>query len=53
MFIIRMARQYSGLNLLKLAQNFGLSPQEIREAEELVRSHEQEILDARNKHFPG
>jgi hypothetical protein len=42
MFIIRMAKQ-----------NFGLSSQEIREAEDLVRSHEQEIRDAWNKHFPS
>lgn len=39
--------------VIKLAQNFGLSSQEIREAEDLVRSHEQEIRDAWNKHFPG
>jgi hypothetical protein len=38
---------------IELAQNFGLSSKEIQEVEKLVRSHEQEIRDAWNKHFPG
>ena len=38
---------------IELAQNFGLSARELREAEDLVRIHEQEIKDAWNKHFPG
>jgi len=38
---------------IELAQNFGLSSKEIWEVEKLVRSHEQEIRDAWNKHFPG
>ena len=38
---------------VELAQNFGLSAKELREAESLVRSREQEIRDAWYKHFPG
>ena len=38
---------------LELAQNIGLSAKELREAEGLARSHEQEIRDAWRKHFPG
>ncbi len=38
---------------IELAQNFGLSSQELREAEGLVRSHEQEIQNAWYKHFPS
>lgn len=38
---------------VELAQNFGLSAKELREAEGLVRSREQEIHDAWYKHFPS
>ena len=38
---------------VELAQNFGLSAKELREAEGLVRSREQEIRDAWHKHFPS
>jgi hypothetical protein len=38
---------------VELAQNLGLSAKELREAEDLVRSHEQEIRDAWYKHFPS
>lgn len=38
---------------LELAQNIGLSAKELREAEGLARSHEQERRDAWRKHFPG
>lgn len=38
---------------IELAQNFGLSSHELREAESLVRSREQEIKNAWNKHFPN
>jgi hypothetical protein len=38
---------------IELAQNFGLSARALTEAENLVRSHKQEIQDAWNKHFPG
>ena len=38
---------------IKIAQNFGLSSQALREVEDLVRSHEQEIRDAWSKHFPS
>lgn len=39
--------------VIELAQNFGLSAQELREAERLARSHEQEIRDAWHRHFAG
>jgi hypothetical protein len=38
---------------ISLSQNFGLSSKELKEAENLVKSHEQEIRDAWFKHFPG
>jgi len=38
---------------VELAQNLGLSAKELREAEDLVRSHEQERRDAWYKHFPS
>ena len=38
---------------VELAQNFGLSAKELREAEGLVRSHEQEKRDAWYKNFPS
>ncbi|NOT84378.1 MAG: DUF4160 domain-containing protein [Methylococcaceae bacterium] len=38
---------------IELAQNFGLSARELKEAEGLVRLHKQEIQDAWNKHFPS
>jgi len=38
---------------VELAQNLGLSAKELREAEDLVRSHEQEIRDAWYKNFPS
>jgi hypothetical protein len=38
---------------IELAQNFGLSSQELKEAESLVRSHEQERQDAWYNHFPS
>jgi len=34
-----------------LAQNFGLSPQQLRQAEQLVKAHDQRIRTAWNKHF--
>ncbi|MFI3122249.1 MAG: DUF4160 domain-containing protein [Methylococcaceae bacterium] len=38
---------------IELAQNFGLSAQELREVNNLVNLHEQEIKDAWHRHFPG
>jgi hypothetical protein len=38
---------------ISLSQNFGLSSQELNEAENIVKSHEQEIRDAWFKYFPG
>lgn len=37
--------------VIELAQNFGLSAQELREVNNLVNLHEQEIKDAWNRHF--
>ena len=39
--------------IIELAQNFGLSSQELREVESLVKLHEQEILNAWYRHFPS
>lgn len=39
--------------IIALAQNFNLSAQELKEAENLVKSHEQEIKNAWHKHFPS
>lgn len=36
---------------IALAQNFGLSSQQLRLAEEIVRSHEQRIRTAWHQHF--
>lgn len=36
---------------ISLAQNFGLSAPQLRQAEALVRSHEQRIRDAWQQHF--
>ncbi len=36
---------------ITLAQNFGLSTQQLNQAEELVRSHEQRICAAWQQHF--
>lgn len=38
---------------IEIAQNFGLSAKELKEVEDLVRLHKQEIQDAWNKHFPS
>jgi hypothetical protein len=38
--------------VVELARNFGLSSKALREAEDLLRTHEQEIRDAWSKHFP-
>jgi hypothetical protein len=38
---------------IELAQNYGLSARELREVENLVRLHEQEIRDAWYRHFPS
>jgi hypothetical protein len=38
---------------VELAQSYGLSAQELKEAESLLRGHEQEIQDAWRHHFPG
>lgn len=38
---------------IELAQNYGLSARELREVENLVRLHEQEIRDAWHRHFPS
>jgi hypothetical protein len=38
---------------VELSVSSGLSPRAIREVEELLRQHEQEVRDAWNKHFPG
>lgn len=38
---------------IEQALNSGLSPKALREVEELLRQHEQEVRDAWNKHFPG
>lgn len=37
---------------IALAQNFGLSAQALRDVENLVKFHEQEIKNAWYKHFP-
>ena len=37
--------------IIELAQNFGLSAQELREVHSLVTLHEQEIKDAWYRHF--
>ena len=39
--------------IILLSQNFGLSSQELKEAENLGTLHEQEIRNAWFKHFPG
>lgn len=39
--------------VIALAQNFGLSSADLREAENLVKTHEGEIRNAWNRHFPG
>jgi hypothetical protein len=39
--------------VIELAQSCGLSAQELKEAESLLRGHEQEIRDAWHHHFPG
>lgn len=39
--------------IIELAQNFGLSAQELKQIEKLVKSHEQEIKNAWHKHFPS
>lgn len=39
--------------VIELAQNFGLSAQELREVNNLVILHGQEIKDAWNRHFVG
>lgn len=38
---------------IMLAQGFGLSVQQLRQAEQLVKIHEQRIRDAWNQHFGG
>lgn len=38
---------------IELAQNFGLSAQELKIVEQLVISHEQDIKNAWYKHFPS
>lgn len=38
---------------IALATQVGLSSQQVKEAERVVRAHEQEILDAWRKHFGG
>lgn len=38
---------------IELAQNFGLSTQELKIVEQLVKSHEQDIKNAWHKHFPS
>lgn len=38
---------------ISLAQNYGLSNQLLREAEGLIRVHEEEIHNAWRRHFPG
>lgn len=39
--------------LIELAQNFGLSAKQLREAEELVKTHEQRIRKVWQQHFGG
>jgi hypothetical protein len=39
--------------VIELAQNFGLSAQELREVNKLVNLHQQEIKDAWHSHFPS
>lgn len=36
-----------------LAQNIGLAPREINEAQRLVQEHRDDISSAWHKHFPG
>lgn len=38
--------------IIELAQNFGLSATELKEAENLVQSHQEEIRHAWHTHFP-
>jgi hypothetical protein len=38
---------------VELARNIGLSSPRIKEAERLVETHQQEIIDAWNHHFRG
>jgi len=38
---------------VELARNIGLSSQRIKEAERLVETRQQEIIDAWNNHFGG
>jgi hypothetical protein len=38
---------------VELARNFALSSQRIKEAERLVETRQQEIIDAWNNHFGG
>ncbi|HEY1077315.1 MAG TPA: DUF4160 domain-containing protein [Fontimonas sp.] len=37
--------------VIEMAQNFGLSAQQLRQAEQLVKTHEQRIRVAWNEHF--
>ncbi|MBX9869290.1 MAG: DUF4160 domain-containing protein [Burkholderiaceae bacterium] len=39
--------------VIEMAQNFGLSARELKEAADLIGLHKQEIQDAWNKHFPS
>lgn len=38
---------------IALAQSYGLSVQQLRQAEQLVRTHERRIRDAWSEHFAG
>jgi hypothetical protein len=38
---------------VELARNIGLSSQRMKEAQRLVQTRQQEIIDARNNHFGG
>jgi len=38
---------------IKVASGTGLSPQQIKEAERIVRAHLEEIVDAWHRHFGG
>jgi Domain of unknown function (DUF4160) len=38
---------------IELAQNYGLRPDQLSDAERLIREHEHDIRDAWHRHFPG
>jgi hypothetical protein len=39
--------------IIELAQNFGLSSRELKEVDQMVKTHQQDIKNAWYKHFPN